>query len=339
MNDAPEVPALSRRQFLLDELRRVLGRYARIGLLLLFVPIVLGQAARSHWQLELFTHFWPVYWAAAVAGTVALLLARDWRFLPVGLLLLSVCGFHVLPWHFGRAEASTDAGPALRILLANVLTSNEDYTRIVRLVERERPDIVVAQETNDAWVRALAVLRSDYPYVETRPREDNFGMALYSRVPFKDLRTVTLDRRFFVEALVATLSTEVGTVSFMSVHTLPPFRQDYAMCRNIELDAVRAWAVLEDNPVIIAGDLNTTPWSPYYADLIDSTGLRNTRQGFGVLGTWPNVPGWLAIPLDHILVSHDFKTIAFRRGPDIGSDHRPIIADLQRLPPDPPLAE
>lgn len=74
---------------------------------------------------------------------------------------------------------------------------------------------------------------------------------------------------------------------------------------------------------------------------MSKTGLKNSRQGFGLLPTWPiktNYPpyakipsfltGLLSIPIDHCLISPDIKVAKTRTGPNVGSDHRPLITDL-----------
>ncbi|NEN99201.1 MAG: hypothetical protein F6K50_28090 [Moorea sp. SIO3I7] len=86
-----------------------------------------------------------------------------------------------------------------------------------------------------------------------------------------------------------------------------------------------------EKPVVLIGDLNVTMWSPYYKSLIQSSGLRDARAGFGILPTLsqfsPANP-WLAIPVDHCLVSRDVKVIKMRTGPDLGSYHLPVITDI-----------
>jgi endonuclease/exonuclease/phosphatase (EEP) superfamily protein YafD len=76
------------------------------------------------------------------------------------------------------------------------------------------------------------------------------------------------------------------------------------------------------------GDLNMSMWSPYYRQFIRSTGMRNTRQGYGVQPSWPVDAPLLPIPIDHCLISRGFQVLNNRIGSDIGSDHYPLIVDL-----------
>ena len=84
----------------------------------------------------------------------------------------------------------------------------------------------------------------------------------------------------------------------------------------------------EGRPMIVAGDLNLTPWSPFFREFVDRSGLRDSRRGFGVQATWPSRLGMAGIPMDHVLVSQDGSVIDRRVGPSFGSDHRPVIVDL-----------
>jgi endonuclease/exonuclease/phosphatase family metal-dependent hydrolase len=56
------------------------------------------------------------------------------------------------------------------------------------------------------------------------------------------------------------------------------------------------------------------------------------------LASWPSASrvGWLSlllgIPIDHCLVSSDIGVAGFAHGPDLGSDHLPIVVDLTLEP-------
>lgn len=81
---------------------------------------------------------------------------------------------------------------------------------------------------------------------------------------------------------------------------------------------------------ILIGDLNTTPYSPYFHELQKNSGLKNAMQGLRIQGTWPSdVPFFLRIPLDHLLVSSKICVIKQAICPNLGSDHMPILSHLR----------
>src|SRR5262249_38286126 len=74
-------------------------------------------------------------------------------------------------------------------------------------------------------------------------------------------------------------------------------------------------------------DLNTTAGSPHFAEFLRVSGLRDSRFGFGPQPSWPT---WspLRLTIDHAFLSADLAVAGRRPGPDIGSDHYPLILDL-----------
>jgi hypothetical protein len=80
--------------------------------------------------------------------------------------------------------------------------------------------------------------------------------------------------------------------------------------------------------VLLVGDLNMTSWSPFFSDLIQTSGLRDSRKGFGMQNSWPANRRLLMIPIDHILVSEGVKVLSRRIGQFNGSDHYPILLDF-----------
>ena len=72
----------------------------------------------------------------------------------------------------------------------------------------------------------------------------------------------------------------------------------------------------------ILGDLNVSPWSPHFGGLL-------RESGRGVQATWPTNLAPMRIPIDHCLVSPDVSVVGRRVGPDVGSDHFPIVVDVQ----------
>lgn len=85
-------------------------------------------------------------------------------------------------------------------------------------------------------------------------------------------------------------------------------------------------------PAILAGDFNMTPRSYRLQRLLAVAGLRR-RAAF--LRSWPaGGHGGLPLPaflIDHVLTTPDIRTVSIETGPNLGSDHLPVIARL-RLP-------
>ena len=83
-----------------------------------------------------------------------------------------------------------------------------------------------------------------------------------------------------------------------------------------------------EEPAVVIGDLNTTPWSRLFARLVERTGLCDSRAGFGIQASFPSDMAFLRIPIDHLLASCAVGVRARRIGPQVGSDHLPVIAGL-----------
>jgi endonuclease/exonuclease/phosphatase (EEP) superfamily protein YafD len=80
----------------------------------------------------------------------------------------------------------------------------------------------------------------------------------------------------------------------------------------------------------MVGDFNVTPWSPLFADLLRDSGLADSCRGFGWQPTWPTrLPAMFRIPIDHCLHGAGVAIVDRRVGPEIGSDHLPLLLELR----------
>jgi endonuclease/exonuclease/phosphatase (EEP) superfamily protein YafD len=82
------------------------------------------------------------------------------------------------------------------------------------------------------------------------------------------------------------------------------------------------------NDVILGGDFNTPCQSALYhrewsgfSDAFNAAGLGTGHSYFG-LGA--------SVRIDHLLSAAGWRCIRCRVGPDVGSPHRPVIADFER---------
>lgn len=231
----------------------------------------------------------------------------------------------IVPLYFGRAPAGRD-GPRLRILSFNVLAHNPEYDKVRDFIKSESPDVAVFFEADSRWPPELSQLADLYPYQKFRPQEGHMGVALLSRIPFEHAEFHHLDPA----CPAGLMRFRIGDrpVTIIATHVFPPTAAWKTARRNAQLEEVAKLVRAETNPVIVIGDYNATSWSSAFRQLRNSTGLRDSRRGFGVQPSWPAQARLLRIPIDHCLTSHELRVLNRRLGPGCGSDHLPVIVDL-----------
>ena len=133
-------------------------------------------------------------------------------------------------------------------------------------------------------------------------------------------------------SIVATFAGPAGEFTLVATHPVPPKTAALARSRDRQLRAIAEFVAAAPLPCIVAGDLNTTPWSAAFRDLLARGGLRDTALGRGVQGTWHARLPLPRIPIDHVLAPPGTEVLRRAVGPDVGSDHFPVEAEL-RLPP------
>jgi endonuclease/exonuclease/phosphatase (EEP) superfamily protein YafD len=151
---------------------------------------------------------------------------------------------------------------------------------------------------------------------------------LFSRLPLDASEILTFGAST-QPGLFARLEVAGRPFSVLALHPPTPMRPDKFRFRNAQFAAAAKRMRETAGPKILIGDLNATPWSPYYQDLVRDSGLHDARVGEGVWPTWPMpMPSLLRIPLDHCLTSDDVRVESIRTGERTGSDHRPIVVDV-----------
>ena len=295
---------------------------------------VAGFLGAWSWFLDLFAHFRVQYFLTLAIVALISLLERRKRdaaiFGALALLNLAV----LVPLYFGWPAAPVTTGKPLRMVLANVNSDSGNPARVMAFLRQAQPDLVVLEEINNRWVAELRPFLSDYPYQRLDSREDNFGILLCSRHPFVQARIV-YPSAAFVPTVVAEVNTPQGTLTVVATHPLPPIGAQYAALRDGQLAALPAVVHKATSPVVLLGDLNTTPWGAHFQPLVRASGLRDSAQGRGVQTTWTwgLFDPFFRLPIDHCLLSPSIGLVDRQVGPDIGSDHRPLIIDLVLPPP------
>jgi endonuclease/exonuclease/phosphatase (EEP) superfamily protein YafD len=287
-----------------------------------------GFLGKLGWLLELSSHF-PLH-LAVVSGllTCTLALKRRWRWVAFSGALTTINAMLVLAVLLPAGRSIPASGQRLRLVSVNVHTPNLRTELVMEFLQKTDADVVLLMEVNQRWMDALSSLSNRYPEIIKEPRSDNFGIALFNRIASTNSVVVYLGEAE-VPSISTTLLINGQAVRLLGTHPLPPGSAEYARARNDQLGAIAAKVRESPAPMIVLGDLNATPWSPYFRQLLRVSGLWNTSQGRGLQGTWPAGLPAGRIPLDHCLVSSSLHVMDRKLGPQVGSDHLPVIIDLQ----------
>lgn len=317
-----------------------ISRILEYACLILTISITAVALFTNHFgwplYLEIFAHFQVQYFIATLLLVTLALCLRHFRILLVTLFCSAILSAQVFPWY---VPSHIGAQANYRVLVANLNLSNQDATKTLSLMAAEKPDLALFMEVSVAMETQLNVLRETLPY--STNIASNSGILLYSKYPLSDIHLQQFGQNA-KKSLVAHLTIDGQPFSLVATHPLPPIAPRWFQSRNTVLADAGDYITTQTDPVIFLGDLNTTMWSPYYQALIRKTGLKNTRQGFGIRPTWPALASYFGlpdivqtvikpfqIPIDHCLVSPGVTVVDSRVGAETGSDHFPVIADLR----------
>ncbi len=240
------------------------------------------------------------------------------------------------------AEAAlADSSRRFRFVVSNVLMENRDGDRWLRVMREADPDVIAAVETDGWWAETARALADDYPHHVEVPQDDTYGMLVYSKLPLTSTEVRHLVEQE-VPSLFLTVELRSGEpVSLVVLHPRPPrpdIQQDSDL-RDAELVRAGRDVAQHEGPVVVGGDLNDVAWSHTTRLFQELSGLLDPRVGRGTFSTFHADHWWLRYPLDHVFHSDHFALRELRRLDHVGSDHFPMLIELEMNPGVQPLQD
>lgn len=295
--------------------------------------IVLAAAPSAFGEALVLVSPWTLILALLVLGCSALTRAP--------LLVLALAALGVAAPAFVVAPEVTaalrppaqvsESTPRLKIVSVNLWTENDDALAFGRFIRAEEPHIILVQEAFGHWDDVLNALPAEYRIQAGCQHGSDCNVAAVSRLREVDDLLRTTHRMTGVRLqLPESLGGE--PIEVVSVH----------LDRGIEggraaeqLNEVGEMARLLGPRAIVGGDFNATPWTRTLRELDATIPLeRRTRALF----TWPTPSRAMTrhrfrsplplVPIDHIYAGEAWRVLEVRRGPDIGSDHYPVVVTL-----------
>ncbi|HEU4568535.1 MAG TPA: endonuclease/exonuclease/phosphatase family protein [Marmoricola sp.] len=321
-------------------------------------PALSAAGGALVWVLVLFGYYagydlgyradWLVVALAAVVGVVPLLGAASpvsrsvrWPVLVSGAAVaLLLAGFG--PWATLRPiGGAVPHNGSLRVLAWNVrmgygLDGRFDPRAAARLILAQHPDVVLLSEVDRGWLlnggqdqlRILAGLL-DMHAVFGPAADPVWGDAILTRGPVYRLHRQELGSHGSLtgaEALSLEVRYDGVRVRIVSTHLQPRDDElDRTLGQVRDLGAPLG-AFSNEGPVVLGGDLNTTPGSPAWRALL-VTGFEDVLAGSRPLPTDPADDP--VHQIDHVIGSPGMRGSHAHAPATRLSDHRPVVVDLQ----------
>lgn len=257
-----------------------------------------------------------------------------------GVMLFPVMGLRT-GW---RSWAGGEPAPGtLRVVSLNAAGEPWAAERLIARVAEWRPQVVAVQECTDAVAEAFGRVHG---WALRRDEQ----LCVLSRFPVRSAEVMDRSRFDLVRdagiggtsaAVRYTLETPGGPVQLVNLHLETPRKglegvlrgsggrvESNAISRDIESRVVSRWAAQGQLPVVVAGDFNLPVESRIYRESWGGFTNAFSRAGRGFGFTRFN--GWIRVRIDHVLAGPGWRVDRAWVGPDVGSDHRPVVADLVR---------
>lgn len=325
---ASDMPALRSSADVVNRRPPAVSSFRRIGAAvavtvagLAAAGALVGTLSAGRWPWVVASYLRLPQTAAAVVAALALLALRRWT-LAAGAsgIAVTLAVTVVVPWSATAAE-TVPHRDGLRVAVFNTGPDNNDINAIAATVADADADVVVLLESGDVAGQVDAAL-PDLQRLETAarqpaPRESGAPVVL-ARQPWPLVVEPLGDGR---PAAVATVAVDGRPLDVVAVHPLPPVTRRWAASHDASIAALVGEVLPRPRPWIVAGDLNTTVWTPSM-DRLRAAGLRapTVAATFGL----PVV----GLPLDHVLLGPATAATARELGSFAGSDHRLLVVEV-----------
>ena len=261
------------------------------------------------------------------------LLRRQWR---LAALTGVVIALH-LSWFttaFPPIATRESVRHVLTVTSVNVLSVNVQHDRVIADLIEANPDVIAVLELTPALDQKLRQDLPTYSHVMASSKNDgNFGVGVYSKYPLAQsefFESVEAIESIAVTVVVDQVGGTIQKFRLFVTHPLPPMNAALFEKRNRQLEDVadrihefrqRASGI----PIVLLGDLNLTPWSPWFLELQSRSGLVRGNSNFTLEPTWYRFPMFpFGLILDHGLIEPSLVCTDFQVGKPMGSDHRSI---------------
>ena len=311
--------------------------------IVVLVTLVLHTVADAWWPgtILLFLGRWP--WLLPAAPLLLLALGlRQWRAVMLTLATVVIALFGIMEFSLGTGRffaGASDDESRVRVITFN-MHGDESAPMLPALILGWEPDILAIQECGANVREALRTVPNYQADVGS-----NCMLTKYAIVRIDSLRRDAFEaadgagwvKRYRLKA-------PHGEFDFTNMHLDTPRKgfeelmdaranaigamRGKTEIRDLESKLARRWVDQGPGPRLVAGDFNMPTESAIYrrhwSDL--QHGFETVGFGFG----YTRLAGWIRLRIDHVLADDGWVVKTARVLPDYGSDHLPMMVEVER---------
>ena len=307
----------------------ILNRIALYVSFALALTVAIVLLEQFGWFFSVFSNFreWYFLFSLLLLSVVPFCPQKKVWIGAVSIVTLSINFFAIAPFNQGllKKQEGFTHPQQMTMLFVNLNSQNSDRNKFIDYVKTNTFEVLLLAEVNSEWMAALQKLEAEFPFTKAIVQEGNFGMAVMSKTPLV-VKNYFVDRERLIPALFLETQSRLGAFNLVLLHAHPPIGEFGTRLRNQYLDFHGRRIGELNAPTLVCGDFNETPWNFAFQNFLN---LSNTEypKDFSALRTWPvGLPFW-KLPIDHCLTK-DLKVLSYSAGPNIGSDHLPILVRI-----------
>ncbi|MBS7670670.1 endonuclease/exonuclease/phosphatase family protein [Croceicoccus gelatinilyticus] len=297
----------------------------------LSAALAAASIAEAFWPvLEIVNVFAP-WWGGAAILSLGLIAIRSHgivRAISFALaLVVAVRLIVLLAPLVEQAKSASRQQPDLRVISLNMWKDNEDRAFVTSWLNEQDADVVILMEApigSEAFDNAL---RNQYPYQYACTRSGRCSTRILSKWPALAVHhhaDQDPENRRGLSALSARLSVAGRPVTIVAAHMDRPWPLEQ---RGERLDLMAEALRVAKPPILFTGDFNSAPWTVGQSRMTSAAQLRLVT---GSRGTWPAWSPIALLPLDQAYVSPCIGANSVELGPNVGSDHFPLVMAFDR---------
>src|SRR3569623_680330 len=249
------------------------------------IPAILALLGFAVPVFDLLNHLQLLLIIGTLAGFVLALLfrmGREWiAFALLGVITSGITFVPELASSFATRPSPPPNVQVLKVMTHNIFGLNYDMQRVANVIAAEDPDIVAIQEYFPEQSALDKLLRPTYPYAARCQGGKRANLGLYSKIPFdREMSAADCPSGAYgtqrTAHIIAGFTLADGThFSVMTTHMDWPFPIER---QRTELATAAQEASNVDGPLLVVGDINSTPWSYAMQRFEAATDLRRETR-------------------------------------------------------------